>query len=95
MGVVWSYVVNVLDGGVWCFICDCLVVYIGGGFLFFLVVGIVEVDGVKVFFILGGIKLFEGGGECVGDGCFLLGGGKVMINFVVFRYCYYWYMLKD
>lgn len=95
LGVARSYVVGVSDGGVWCPTCDRSVGYEGGGLPPSPVAGIVEVDGVKAPFILGGTKPPEGGGECVGDACSSLGGGKVTINPAAPRYRHYWHMLKD
>jgi len=94
LGTARGYAVNIKDASAVCENCQRSVTYVGGGLPPSPVAGVVEIDGVKVPFLLGGSKPTEDG-NCVGEGCSALGGAKIEINPTSARYRVFWYIKGD
>ena len=94
LGTARGYAVNIENASSVCPGCLRSVTYVGGGLPPSPVAGVVEIDGIKVPFLLGGSKP-TADGSCVGEGCSALGGAKIEINPTSARYRVFWYIQND
>ena len=94
LGTARGYAVNIENACPVCENCQRSVAYVGGGLPPSPVAGVVEIDGVKVPFLLGGSKPTEDG-NCVGEGCSPLDVVEVEINPTSARYRVFWYIQND
>lgn len=94
LGTARGYAVKIQNACQVCTDCQRSVAYVGGGLPPSPVAGVVDIDGVKVPFLLGGGKPTSDG-NCVGEGCSALGGTKIEINPTSPRYRMYWYIEND
>lgn len=94
LGTARGYAVNVEDASSVCQGCLRSVTYVGGGLPPSPVAGVVEIDGTRVPFLLGGSKPTEDE-QCVGEGCSPLGGTKIEVDPTSTRYRVFWYIKSD
>jgi len=94
LGTARGYAVKIENACPVCENCQRSVAYVGGGLPPSPVAGVVEIDGVRVPFLLGGGRPTEDG-NCVGEGCSALGGTKIEINPTSARYRVFWYIQND
>lgn len=94
LGIARGYAIDILNGAAPCATCSRSTTYVGGGLPPSPVAGVVDIDGIKVPFLLGGSKS-TGDVNCVGEGCSALGGAKIEINPTGARYRMFWYIQND